>query len=382
MRIEKRAAKKAKNGVTYRVKIDYEDEYGVKQTYSKGGFATKKEARIHGEEMDYKLRNGLYKKESNKTLAECFLEAMELEKDKLARSTVLHYMGVFNTHILPDPISHTPISRLKYPTLQKYFNTQSDKSKTIVNSQKCIFNRAFKHALKSGYITENCMHDVDVSYKKSAKENHVLTPEELDQVIDCILSARNTNKKYAYCIITYCGYYLGLRLTEILALEKTDFDFDEGVVYISKKMESQGLKKDELYITENMKTRASRAVLPIPAPLKVILLNWFAFNPYDLVCCDLNGDPIRTFAYWDKCKRVGQKLGFDFHPHCLRHTYITNIVRSGCDIKTAAKLARHNDVQTTLNVYAHSNETAKKEAVENAFGNSCPKNDPKISFIN
>lgn len=81
MRIEKRAAKKAKNGVTYRVKIDYEDEYGVKQTYSKGGFATKKEARIHGEEMDYKLRNGLYKKESNKTLAECFLEAMELEKD-------------------------------------------------------------------------------------------------------------------------------------------------------------------------------------------------------------------------------------------------------------------------------------------------------------
>lgn len=37
MRIERREAKKAKNGYTYRVKINYIDEYGIKQTYSKGG---------------------------------------------------------------------------------------------------------------------------------------------------------------------------------------------------------------------------------------------------------------------------------------------------------------------------------------------------------
>lgn len=77
-----------------------------------------------------------------------------------------------------------------------------------------------------------------------------------------------------------------------------------------------------------------------------------------------------------------KKLDFDFHPHCLRHTYITNIVRSGCDIKTASKLARHSDVKTTLNIYTHSSEESKIEAINNVFGNKSPKNAPNPNILN
>lgn len=383
MRIEKRKAKKAKNGFTFRVKIDYTDEYGIRQTYSKSGFATKKEARAHGIEIEHELQtNGSLKKECAKTICDCFLEAMDLEKSRLSRSTSIHYEGIFEKHVKPARIANIPIGQITYTMLQAHFNDLGSQSRPLVSAQKSIFNRAFRHALKCGYIQDNPMHDITIVYQSSEKETHVLTEDELEQVIDYLLAIHSRFRKYAYCIATYCGYYLGLRVTEIFALEKSDFDFEKDVVYISKKVESRGLRGSEKYMTENMKTESSRAVLPVPAPLKEILLQWFAYNPYDLVCCDEDGALISETTYEAQCRSIGKKMGFRFHPHCLRHTYITNIVRSGCDIKTASKLARHSNVQTTLNIYAHTNEEAKKDAINKVFGGTDTKNAPNLKSMN
>ncbi|WP_305154443.1 site-specific integrase, partial [uncultured Dubosiella sp.] len=378
MRIEKRKAKKAKKGVTYRIKVDYIDEYGIKRTYSKSGFETKKEAREHGIEIEHELQEkGTLTKECSKTLNDCFLESMELEKDRLARNTVIHYMDTFKNHVKDEKIAQLPISKLNYTMIQRHFNGLSYQGKSLVTTQKNIFNRAFKHAVKSGYIHDNPMANVEVSYAKSKKETYVLTESDLERIVEYFLSINTHFNRYSYCMVMYCGYYLGLRLTEILALEKSDFDFDNDVVYISKKLETRHLKKDEMYITDEMKTSGSKAVLPIPAPLKTILLEWFAFNPYDLVCCCEDGSVISEQTFRTRCMKAKEKTGIDFHPHSLRHTYITNIVRSGCDIKTASKLARHSNVQTTLDVYAHTDESTKKDAINKVFGEFCPKNDPK-----
>ncbi|WP_305209241.1 site-specific integrase [Dubosiella newyorkensis] len=383
MRIERREAKKAKNGYTYRVKINYIDEYGIKQTYSKGGFETKKEAHAHGVEIEHELQTkGTLTKKCKKTLNDCILEAMELEKKRLARNSIIRYQNIYKVHIQNARISQVPITQINYTMLQTHFNGLSEKGECIVKVEKAIFNKAFKHALKCKYIQENPMHDIELVYKKSNKETHIITSDELDQIIECFLSCRGDFNKYAYCIVVYCGYYLGLRITEILALEKSDFDLDNGLVHISKRLEDRGLKKSKMYLTETLKTQASKTTLPVPEPLKEILLQWFAFNPYDLVCCNKNGDflPINSFRIL--CRKIGKKLDFDFHPHCLRHTYITNIVRSGCDIKTASKLARHSDVKTTLNIYTQSSEESKIEAINNVFGNKSPKNAPNPNILN
>lgn len=65
--------------------------------------------------------------------------------------------------------------------------------------------------------------------------------------------------------------------------------------------------------------------------------------------------------------------------HCLRHTYVTEVVRSGATVKEAQTLARHSSPQWTLQIYAHarlhdlertlerlpSATTEAKEGVEN-----------------
>ena len=49
-------------------------------------------------------------------------------------------------------------------------------------------------------------------------------------------------------------------------------------------------------------------------------------------------------------------------PHVCRHTYCSNMARSGISVKTLQYLMGHSDVSITLNVYTHLGlEDAKEE---------------------
>ncbi|MCL2305651.1 MAG: tyrosine-type recombinase/integrase [Planctomycetaceae bacterium] len=49
--------------------------------------------------------------------------------------------------------------------------------------------------------------------------------------------------------------------------------------------------------------------------------------------------------------------------HCLRHTFITNLVRAKVSPKAAQTLARHSDISLTMNVYTHISEEEQIEAI-------------------
>lgn len=212
--------------------------------------------------MEYKLKNGLIKKESTKTLGECFLEVMELEKDKLARNTIISYFSQYTYHIVPSGIASMPISKVNYSVLQKFFNEQDSASSLDV--QKTIIKKAFKHAIRLGIVTFDPTSVLIMPKYDPKRKTEVITVDDLramaanisasSAMIEEILEPHSPSivrqnlggeVHYSYIIGMYCGYYLGLRISEILALEKSDFDFEENTVLISKKVESNRLKKKE-----------------------------------------------------------------------------------------------------------------------------------------
>lgn len=79
--------------------------------------------------------------------------------------------------------------------------------------------------------------------------------------------------------------------------------------------------------------------------------------------------------------KVQITIDFDVTPHILRHTYITNLILSGANVKVVQYLAGHSKVETTLNIYTHLIERSPEAnlgTVLQAFP-AAEKISPKVS---
>lgn len=50
-------------------------------------------------------------------------------------------------------------------------------------------------------------------------------------------------------------------------------------------------------------------------------------------------------------------------PHDLRHSFGSELIKNGIDIKIVSELMGHKDVQTTYNIYIHILKEQKVDAV-------------------
>jgi integrase len=168
---------------------------------------------------------------------------------------------------------------------------------------------------------------------------------------------------------------LGLRIGEVGALQFADFDFNKKIVDINK---SQGriqiISEDNKMLHTKIvvgttKTKCSKRKLPVPQEILDILLlrkNLYKMNDKDFVFI-VNSDTdkiIDTRYLRQKFKIVLKKLGIpDATFHTLRHSFATNCIASGVDVKTTSVMLGHSDVKMTLDVYAHPTSEQKKSAI-------------------
>lgn len=69
---------------------------------------------------------------------------------------------------------------------------------------------------------------------------------------------------------------------------------------------------------------------------------------------------LRMLNEWTRKAGIRKHISF----HCARHTFITNLMASGANIKTAASLAGHSSTRHTEK-YIHIIDTQKQQAVDN-----------------
>ena len=376
--------REGKKGITYQVYFPYKNELGISCIYRKGGFNTKKEAKAHETLLKAQIaKNGYLNQDCELTLDHVFKGYFEtFKKRKVSNATIQHYENIYKNHI-KQALGHYKIIKLKYPTLQKYFNECSNLSKGLQENIKKVLNNVFKYACKCCYIENNPVSLVDLTGIEPTEKKKTITYQELEMIIettknrDCKDSFRN----YSIVISLYIGYYSGLRLCETLALEKSDFDFINNEIHITKQLDCIGKQTKVLKTTNKLKTNSSSAVIPLAEPLKEILVKWFNKNPYNHVICDIEGNYIHDSFIKTTLKQISKKTNIYFHFHMLRHTFISNLANNGVEPQIAKELARHSDIATTMNIYTHVNEDKQKQAINNVFGSKSVKKVSNISLL-
>lgn len=194
-----------------------------------------------------------------------------------------------------------------------------------------------------------------------SKAPKTLNVTEQHQLLDALLSKDAPHKSFRKGIRNYLIGCLmleaGLRVGEVVDLKMSHLFFND------KPVQSLVLTKE---ITKNHVER----IIPISTRLKQAIEEfhkenkWLRadFDPWSIWCngCVDNGLTTRQI------ERIINKAGWDalgrpVHPHMLRHTFATKLMRV-TDIRTVQELLGHSNV-TTTQIYTHPNEDDKIKAI-------------------
>jgi integrase/recombinase XerD len=75
------------------------------------------------------------------------------------------------------------------------------------------------------------------------------------------------------------------------------------------------------------------------------------------------GRPLERVAVWQIVRRNAQAAGLkDVHPHRLRHSFATDLLRGGADLRVVQELLGHADIGTTQ-IYTHVDRSRLKDVI-------------------
>lgn len=182
------------------------------------------------------------------------------------------------------------------------------------------------------------------------------------------------------------GLTTGMRIGELVGLRFEDCDLQEKTITVNRTIErilttrgSQKINlsgvdvlsesKNSAVVANQPKTATSHRTCPLLAlPFKWIKL-YGKTNPKTRYIIGLSDKPIEPRTYRNWYYHELELLGLPkLHPHCMRHTFATQMLHSGVDLATTASILGHSSPTITLEIYSHTNEDEKKKKVNAVFG--------------
>lgn len=139
--------------------------------------------------------------------------------------------------------------------------------------------------------------------------------------------------------------YTGMRISELLTLNKFQINLDE------------------MIITGGLKTDAGRdRIIPIHPKIQGYIIKRYNTCKYKLI--ENNGIPYTTYNYRKKYYKTLSQLNIKrVTPHKARHTFFSLMDRHCNDIKAMADVGGHTDARFTENVYVHPDIERLRNAV-------------------
>lgn len=236
-------------------------------------------------------------------------------------------------------------------------------SPNTVNATITVIQSSLRVAYNLGLTQNNIIGKIRRP-KSNEKKITCFTKEEQRKIEEAVKSSKKL-KMHGILL----SLYTGLRIGELLALEWTDIDFQNELIFVTKTcFDGKDTNGHFGRITNSPKTETSQRTIPIPKQL-LSVLKWMKQHAQNKYVISESPKPLAVRSYQRSFKRLLQKLeiahrGF----HSLRHTFATRALEVGVDVKTLSEILGHKNPNVTLKRYAHSMTDHKREMM-NKIGN-------------
>lgn len=169
----------------------------------------------------------------------------------------------------------------------------------------------------------------------------------------------------------FCRYYegifilfkTGLRISEFVGLTLSDLDMQNRKISVNHQLQR---KRNMEYVIEDTKTSCGTREIPMTDEVyecfqRIISSRYLDKNDMPMVA-----------LHWEKYfQHICEKYNSIYRvqmpkvtPHVCRHTFCSNMAKSGMNPKTLQYLMGHSDISVTLNTYTHIGYDDAKEELK------------------
>ena len=189
----------------------------------------------------------------------------------------------------------------------------------------------------------------------------------------------------------FCKYYdgiyilfkTGIRISEFVGLTKKNLDFENNRIIVDHQLQRT---RDMKYIIEDTKTESGERMVPMTPEVKEAFQRILANrkNPKvepmvdgysGFLYLDKNGRPMVALPWEKYFQHIREKYNKIYRiqmpkvtPHVCRHTFCSNMAKSGMNPKTLQYIMGHSDISVTLNTYTHLNYDDAEEEMQKVVG--------------
>ncbi|MGX5174443.1 site-specific tyrosine recombinase XerD [Aliikangiella sp. IMCC44653] len=227
-------------------------------------------------------------------------------------------------------------------TLQNYLANRAQKKLSARSTARLLscLRRFYAYAIEVGLIADDPTAGI-ASPKLGRALPHTLTESE----VELLLHAPDSESELGIRDLAMLElmYASGLRVSELISLEFSQVDLNQGVLRVLGK----GSKERLVPFGDS----ASDCLQSYLVKARPVLLG---SKKCDFLFLSQRGQQMSRQTFWYRIKHWAKVAGIKKHlsPHTLRHAFATHLLTHGADLRTLQLLLGHSDLSTTQ-IYTH-----------------------------
>ena len=274
---------------------------------------------------------------------------------------------------------------------------EKGKSYSSIHSIRGVLRPAFQMAVDDDVLLKNPFgFELATVIVNDSVTREAITREQMRKFLSFIQDDAIYAKYYD---AVYILFHTGLRISEFCGVTVKDIDLERKTLNVERQL----IRTSEMdYRCETTKTAAGKRVIPLTDDVAEKFRNILAERRpprrelvvdghYGFLYYDKNGLPCVAMHWQHRFNRMVNQYNDLYRvplpnvtPHVCRHTYCSNMAKSGMSPKTLQYLMGHSDISVTMNTYTHvrfddaEEELRRLEEFRKAQSEIEKQNDPPL----